>query len=624
MITEKLIDNNTIPGISGAIFAHGDFGIIDGVEFTKSQTDTETVFEYQNTEVLLTSVLTRTKNGAVIRKDCLKNISDRIIEINGLCSRFRPDGNSYDVYTQYNSWQHESEGKWQKLITSVTAESLGIRTCEGATPMMALHNLYTEKNYVFHLLPNAQWKMTAKKFPRNQKEIVVVETGFNNENLRLKAYPGETIELPTVIFYEADCKTDLDAWKLHEVYNNLYPRAKMPVLYNSWLYCFDDLNIDELLKQADCAAELGVEAFMIDAGWFGEGEVWWKCVGDWKENTVSGPAGRLIEISNRVRERGMIFGLWFEPERAAPTSKAVKEHPDYYIEGKLLDFSNPKALEFIFSAVSEQIEKYNIGWLKFDFNDTIPLDPSGQGFYRYLQGQKKFVEKIKERFPGVYITNCASGGYRMELCQGSFTDSFWLSDNQGPLEGIRILKDTLKRMPTCLIERWNVQKHSEGFPRHGYKEKVGVMFSCNNATWDYITTVNDSFTEQFINCGPFGFSCDIVSFPDEYKNTWKKHIARFKEEREFYMKASARILADSEGLIAIEYADTFFDRCVIQLFTKTVYAGDIILYPAVDTCADYTVNGKPVSGKDIALSGIYFDNLTDNSCRTVEIVKDKR
>ena len=51
----------------------------------------------------------------------------------------------------------------------------------------------------------------------------------------------------------------------------------------------------------------------------------------------------------------------------------------------------------------------------------------------------------------------------MELGQGMLFDDFWLSDNQGPYEGIRIVKDTLKRMPSALIQRWNVQKYCEEF-----------------------------------------------------------------------------------------------------------------------------------------------------------------
>lgn len=610
------------PGASGLFYACGDFGIVDAAAQYDHlrQGDTET-YTYKDERITLTAAFTHKENGVVIRQDTLKNVTDKPLVIHALSSRFRLDGNDYEVYTQYNGWEHESRGRWQKLVTQIVTASQGVRTCDGATPVMALHNKHNHQTTVFHLMPNAQWKMVARKFPESQKERIVVETGCHNENLRLTVQPGETIYLPKVIFFRAERKIDLDAYKLHQVYNALYPRKTLPVVYNSWLYCFDKLDVDDLLQQVDMAAELGIEAFMIDAGWFGDGEGWFRSVGDWSENLLSGPKGRLMEISQRVRSHGMVFGLWFEPERAGSNCVAAKEHPDYYINGTLLDFGNPRAVEYMLHILAEQIDKYQIGWVKLDFNGTTPLDPSGNGFYRYMQGQRRFVEGLKARYPHLYITSCASGGYRMELEQGTMADSFWLSDNQGPYEGIRIVKDTLKRMPTGLIERWNVQKYAEGFPCYGQEAPTGVMFSCNNATWDFILNVDDSFTLGFIGSGPMGFSCDLVAMPEGYRQMWKEHIARFKENREFYKTATARILVDREDILAIQYADPALERCEVQVFTKTVYAENLLIFPVLDKQKNYCYAEKTLSGAEAMEEGILFDCLQNNRCYTAQLKK---
>ncbi len=620
MKIENLVDLKRTRGISGFLFAHGSFGIIDGAsDYVRTQEENKITYRLEQNEVALVAEFTQYENGVVIRHDYLENLSDKPIEINGLCSRFCMDGSDYEVYTQYSGWQHESKGAWQKLVTQITAAGQGIRSCDSAAPMMALHNCYTGKNTVFHLMPNAHWKINARKFPVSEKEIVVVEAGFNNENMRLSAAVGERIHLPTILFFDAKSKTDLDAYKLHEVYHKLYPRKKMPVIYNSWLYCFDNLDIDALLKQVDTAAELGFEAFMIDAGWFGDGDGWWGSVGDWEENTVGGPKGRLIEISNRVREHGMVFGLWFEPERAYSKSKAVTAHPEYYINNAFLDFANPEAVQYMVDVLSKQIEKYNIGWVKFDFNDSITLDPSGNAFYRYLKGQRQFVETLQKRFPDLYFTNCAGGGFRMDLNQGSMFDSFWFSDNQGPFGGLRIIKDTFKRMPPALIERWNVQKYAEGFPKLGQAETTGIMFSCNDATWEEIVKVDDTFTENFLTTGPLGFSCDIAAFPQHYKEYWKSRIAQYKQERDFYMNATARILVDTNDIVAIQYADVELKHVVLHLFTTTTYARDLILYPVVNEQAQYQIDGIVQDGKELVENGIHIENLKNNSCRTLKL-----
>ncbi len=626
MRIENYIDLSGKLGFSGLFFASGSFGTVDGdVNYTRNDSENKTSFEYSDRMIKLWAEFTREENGVVVRSDRFQNLSGEELEIYSLLSRFSLTGNAYEVYTQYNGWQHESQGEWQRLVTQIGVAAEGIRSCDGAAPMMGFHNLYTGRSCVFHLIPNAQWQMTVRKHPLSEKENVVLEAGFYDRALRLKVAPGEVIELPTLVFFEAESKTDLDAYKLHGWYNKKYPRRALPILYNSWLYCFDKLDVDELLKQVDCAKDMGFEAFMIDAGWFGVGEDWSSSVGDWEENTVSGPCGRLIEISERVRQNGMTFGLWFEPERAAPTSRAVAEHTDYYIGNKLLDFANPDAVDYILGAVSKVIDKYHVGWLKFDFNDTIPQDPTGNGFYRYMEGQKNFILRLLERYPDIYITNCASGGCRMELGQGMLFDSFWLSDNQGPYEGIRIVKDTLKRMPTALIERWNVQKYCIELPTPYSKrseEATGRLLHCNNATWDFLIGVQDSFSEEFVKGGPIGFSCDIDGFSEEYKNRWKSVISQYKEDREFYKTATARILVDSECITVIEYADVEFNVCVIQVFTKSVYAKDLIIYPVLDKLAKYSYQDAVLLGRDINENGIFVSELADNSCRVLKLVKE--
>ena len=622
MRIENYFDLNGNLGISGLFYAEGSFGIVDGTakyeRITQNGNDT---FVYCDSAVRLESEFSARKNGLVVRRDKLRNISEGEIEIYSLLSRFSLTGNNYEIYTQYNSWQHESGGSWQRLVTQITAAALGVRTCEGAAPVMGFFDLYSQKSTVFHLIPNAQWQMTAKKVAQSDRERVILETGFYDRSLCLRVGAGECIELPTIVFFTAESKTDLDAYKLHEWYLKEYPRRTTPIMYNSWLYCFDQLNIDDLICQADCAADMGFEAFMIDAGWFGTGANWWNEVGDWEENTVSFPCGRLCELSQRVRDRGMTFGLWFEPERAASGSRALRDHPEFFTLRNILDFSNPRAVDYIFDVISAQIDKYNIGCLKFDFNDNIPSDPQRNAFYRYMQGQKDFISRLRARYPELYIINCASGGYRMELGQGIMFDSFWLSDNQGPYEGIRIVKDTLKRMPSSLIERWNVQKYCEDFPVYPDK-RTGRMIHCNNATWDFLIGVKDSFSESFMHGGPMGFSCDLASFPAKYKNRWSDVIKQYKEDRAFYQNAAARVLIDSDDVIAIEYADSELSTCVIQIFTKESRTKNLIIYPAVDVSSKYRYEDALLDGADIKENGIYIQDPVDNSCRTIKLVKE--
>jgi hypothetical protein len=176
-------------------------------------------------------------------------------------------------------------------------------------------------------------------------------------------------------------------------------------------------------------------------------------------------------------------------------------------------------------------------------------------------------------------------------------------------------------MPTGLIERWNVQKYADNLLKYGIKGKVGRMLSCNNATWDFIISVSDLFTKSFLTGGPMGWSCDL-DVPTEYKALWKEWIATYKKNRAFYKTAVSRILVDTDEISAIEYADTEQNRCIIQVFTKTTYARNLVIYPWVKKDVHYRIGDDNIFGGKLIENGIFIDNLKDNDCRIIELIKE--
>jgi hypothetical protein len=98
----------------------------------------------------------------------------------------------------------------------------------------------------------------------------------------------------------------------------------------------------------------------------------------------------------------------------------------------------------------------------------------------------------------------------------------------------------------------------------------------------------------------------VIVLPEKYKNRWKELIAQYKQEREFYKGASARILVDAEDTTVIEYADKAFSKCVIQIFTQAVHYSSLSVYPTVDENATYvsSSDGQILSGKEIMEDGI--------------------
>ncbi|MCQ2414128.1 MAG: alpha-galactosidase, partial [Clostridia bacterium] len=420
----------------------------------------------------------------------------------------------------------------------------------------------------------------------------------------------ETLALPEIFVSESRNSVDFDAWKLHAYCLKHFPRKKMPVMYDTWLWCFDELHLDALTEQAKNAHDLGFEIFAIDAGWFGTGRDWYSGVGDWKENQTCAFAGKMREFSDFVHSLGMGFGVWMEPERARADSESVKNHPDFYLgEGgdRFLDFANPEAFDYILNMTSSLIETYRIDYMKYDFNATLPYDPSHASFIRYAQGRQNFYKSLRRKYPDLYMTRCGSGGYVMALSAMEAADSFWLSDNHGPTSMLRVYKDTAKRLLPCAIEKWNVQTVAPHV--HPYAETLqhDMIVNCDDAAFTSVIRVSEDYALGMLSGSPFGFSCDLTVFPEDYKNKIRQAVAKFKAEREYYAGAVVKILADTENVTALQYENG--RKSVIALFTGVIAQDTVTVFPQVDGEKSYRIAGEIRSGKDLAENGVCFPDL---------------
>lgn len=555
--------------------------------------------------------------GVCTRNDSLTNRSNQPFTVRDIKSRFIFEGGEYQVYTQFCNWQSESRGAWQKLSTAVSVNGASTRTTLNAAPFLALWNEQEQRGVAIHLLPNAAWEMKVTRVGHSGKySKVMVTAGISSYNFDLTLSPGQVLSLPQMICYEFKNKVDMDCHKLHHYLHERYPRREMPILYNTWMYCFDHLRFDNVSTQIDLAADLGVEYFIIDAGWFGNGSGWMNSVGDWEENTEGAFEGRMIDIAEKVRSAGMKFGLWIEPERAMPNCNAVRQHPDFYIPGDVdsdycfLDFANPTAREWMLHVIFGLIERYGVAYIKDDFNANLYFDNSNAAFLRYHEGHKKFIQAIREKYPNLYLSSCAGGGMRMELNNYTEFDSNWPSDNESPYDEMKIYKETILRLPPQGFERW-VAVHSLGGFEPFYRsfseyngDNTERMVACGDAIWRHIVGIQPSYLEGYMTGGPIGFSCDLTLLSASVRNRFKEFIAKIKQDRAFWMTAVARILCDTETVTAFQYSDVELSKVVVQLFTDHSEQESFRVYPVVNEEKTYRVNDSIISGRKIAEEGI--------------------
>lgn len=117
---------------------------------------------------------------------------------------------------------------------------------------------------------------------------------------------------------------------LHYMSQNSESR-KPYIFYNTWNYqernrnwykkpYLADMTFDRMMKEIEVAHNVGIEVFVIDAGWFEK-------TGDWTPSLKRFPDG-LKKINKNLKDKGMKLGLWFNPTVAAVSSNMLKDHRD--------------------------------------------------------------------------------------------------------------------------------------------------------------------------------------------------------------------------------------------------------------------------------------------------------
>ncbi|TWD79919.1 alpha-galactosidase [Kribbella amoyensis] len=223
---------------------------------------------------------------------------------------------------------------------------------------------------------------------------------------------------------------------------------RLPVIFNDYMNTLmGDPTTEKLLPLIDAAAEAGAEYFCIDAGWYAEGD-WWSTVGAWQPSTTRFPNG-LGEVIDRIRARGMVPGVWLEPEVVGVDSPLATELPaDAFISrggvrvaehGRhLLDLRSPAARAHLDSTVDRLIAEFGIGFFKLDYNTmTGPgtdLDgkSAGQGLLEHNRAQLAWIDGVQERHPELLLENCGSGALRMDYAMLSRFHLQSTSDQEDP------------------------------------------------------------------------------------------------------------------------------------------------------------------------------------------------
>ena len=237
------------------------------------------------------------------------------------------------------------------------------------------------------------------------------------------------------------------------------PMSPRPVTLITWEAVYFNHDIDTLQQLAHAAADVGVERFVLDDGWFLGRRNDSAGLGDWYVDPVVYPHG-LTPLIETVKSRGMQFGLWLEPEMVNPDSNLYRAHPDWVLEHSgyphvlgrhqlVLNLTIPEAYEYILRCVDALLTENDISYLKWDMNRPHVGAAYARGTAAtHVQTQALYMllDEIRFLHPDVEIESCASGGGRIDHEILRRTDRVWTSDTNDPL-----LRQTIQHHTSLLV-----------------------------------------------------------------------------------------------------------------------------------------------------------------------------
>lgn len=399
--------------------------------------------------------------------------------------------------------------------------------------------------------------------------------------------PGDGYATPTLLFSHGTGLDELSA-RYHAWLRRVAgPKRPRPVTLNMWEAVYFDHRFEPIAELAEKAARVGVERFVVDDGWFGSRRDDTSGLGDWTVSPEVWPDG-LEPLADRVRELGMEFGLWVEPEMISLDSELAREHPDWILRPvdrlpvaarhqHVLNLAHPAAWTHLAGRLGDLVERLGITYLKWDHNRDLheACGPRGERLVRaQTLAVYRLLDHLKERFPALEIESCSSGGGRVDLGILRRTDRVWASDCNDALE-----RQDIQRWTGLLLPPEYVGAHI-GPPRsHTTGRTHDLSFRAGTALF-----------------GHLGIEWDLRSGTEAELDAVASWVRRGKEIRDLLAGGRTVRTEDRDGTRV--HGVVTGDRAVfavVQLKTSRDYPTAPVRLPGLDADARWGVRIDPLT-----------------------------
>jgi alpha-galactosidase len=362
---------------------------------------------------------------------------------------------------------HGMEGRleWEALPLGTTEIGCDKGQCYD-DPFFVVRNEAQGEYTICHLAWSANWYATFECQDEGGMRTLRFKIGPKATDALCVLSPGETTVSPAVHLGSVADDLDATVQAMHEhIRSTVLPALKPERSHLVQYSCpgdqgylskhfgdRSDCTSEKVMENVDIAAALEAELFIMDAAW-------WDNQGDWYASPRRFPNG-LQEVVDYVHEKGMLFGLYAEIERAHPGSQVHKEHPDWIGPGNVLKMNRPEVAAHVESALIGIIEDYDIDLLRLDHNKASIMEGSTtekdgyveNDYWRYYEAFYGMMERIHEKYPDLILQQAACGGARNDLgTAGRFHETYLTDGLQMPYMAQNYSGQTLALPPEIFI-----------------------------------------------------------------------------------------------------------------------------------------------------------------------------
>jgi alpha-galactosidase len=449
---------------------------------------------------------------------------------------------------------------------------------------------------------SGSWRAVVEAFPGARSLRVAM--GLDDDQLAMTLDPGESFTCPETVGLRAATMADVArAWhryELLELTRSTAPEHR-PVVYNSWYATTFDVRVEHQLRLADAAAAVGVEVFVVDDGWFRGRQDDHRGLGDWTPDAAKFPDG-LAPLVDGVRERGMGFGIWIEPECVNPASDLYQEHPDWvYHAGDrprttmrnqlVLDLGRPEVEAWVTDVLRALLGQHHISFLKWDMNRPVtdggrPGSPrSARWSVDHTLAYLRIMDVLRREFPHVTVEACAGGGGRVDLAVLARSDVVWASDETGPRDRLVVQDGWLRCFPAWAMSSWVTDLPGARDTR----------------------PTSPGFRYVVAMAGALGIGMDLLAWSAEDAKTAATYVDLYKQLRPVLHGGAVRRVGDPrEGVYSVQFSAR--DRVVVLVWDQRhAGAGTPSPVPVPDADPDVTYrlpDGSTATGLTLRQGGV--------------------